>query len=109
MSLIPPPPIGEPESLGELSRLVSFSLQSISASLDALAFRLDQVVTRDQHNADKAAMVRDIEDLKSEMASIRAEHKSDRDGSANTVKWAIGSVLSVLAIIATIWLALSGN
>ncbi|MBM7771985.1 hypothetical protein JOD54_002189 [Actinokineospora baliensis] len=109
MSPLIPPPIGEPESLGELSRLVSYVLTSISQSLSDMSSRLDHVVTRDQHRADLAGLRRELDEAKAEIADVSKACEEAQARSASTVRWSIGSMITIVSIVVTIWLALSGN
>lgn len=90
MHPLSPPPIGEPQSLGELSRLVSYSFDAISRSLEHISNRLDNQVTAEKHRADVEKLERDVADLKADVEGHRTK-------AIVTRRWTVGTVIAFLS------------
>jgi len=90
MHPITPPPIGDPESLGELTRLVTYSFATVSASLESMGQRLDKLVTAEKHAADIERLQRSHDDLVKTLETEKAR-------SINTRRWTIGSAIAFLS------------
>lgn len=96
------PPIGEPESLGELARLVSYSFATVSNTLAAMNTRLDGLVSAERHRSDVEAIQKEVSDLK-------AARVADQAKALNAKRWTIGTVIAALGTAVPSFLQLIGK
>jgi hypothetical protein len=108
-------------SLGELGRLIQLMRGDIRDDMAQINSRLDRMVSTDVYGVEKAALEREIAEVKREVESARAQQVTDMESVRNqrtadaekatqTRRWVFaGFVIPVLGLIIPIVFFLAGG
>ncbi|MET8746312.1 hypothetical protein [Streptomyces sp. NPDC004728] len=97
-------------SLGELGRLIQLMRGDIRDDMAQINARLDRMVSTDVYTVERAALERDIADLKKDVEGVQAQRTADADRVTQTRRWLFASVvIPVLGLIIPIVALLLGG
>ena len=97
-------------SLGELGRLIQLMRGDIRDDMAQINSRLDRMVSTDVYGVEKAALEREIADLKKDVESVQAQRVADGDRVTQTRRWLFASVIvPVLGLILPVVFFLAGG
>ncbi|WP_093803905.1 hypothetical protein [Streptomyces sp. Wb2n-11] len=97
-------------SLGELGRLIQLMRGDIRDDMAQINSRLDRMVSTDVYGVEKAALEREIADLKKDVESVQTERNTDRERVTQTRRWLFASVIvPVLGLILPVVFFLAGT
>ncbi|MEU9849273.1 hypothetical protein [Streptomyces sp. NPDC047985] len=95
-------------SLGELGRLIQLMRGDIRDDMAQINARLDRMVSTDVYGVEKAALERDIADLKKGVEGMQAQRAADADRVTQTRRWLFASVvIPVLGLMLPIFFFLA--
>ena len=96
-------------SLGELGRLIQSVKGDLREDIQQIHARLDQMVSRDVYAAEKAAMAKEISDLKESVKAINQGRKEDADRVTQTRRYLFASVIiPIVGIVLPLYMAMKG-
>ncbi|MEE1812701.1 hypothetical protein [Streptomyces sp. BE133] len=97
-------------SLGELGRLIQLMRGDIRDDMAQINSRLDRMVSTDVYGVEKAALEREIADVKKDVENVQAQRTADAERVTQTRRWMFASVvIPVLGIIIPIVALLLGG
>lgn len=97
-------------SLGELGRLIQLMRGDIRDDMAQINSRLDRMVSTDVYGVEKAALEREIADLKKDVESVQAQRTADGERVTQTRRWLFASVIvPVLGLILPVVFFLAGG
>ncbi|MFG3244192.1 hypothetical protein [Streptomyces sp. NPDC048157] len=97
-------------SLGELGRLIQLMRGDIRDDMAQINSRLDRMVSTDVYGVEKAALEREIADVKKDVESVKAQRTADAERVTQTRRWMFASVVvPVLGLIIPIVFFLAGG
>ncbi|MEV8101055.1 MULTISPECIES: hypothetical protein [unclassified Streptomyces] len=100
----------EPFSLGELGRLIQLMRGDIRDDMAQINSRLDRMVSTDVYGVEKAALEREIAEVKKDVESVQAQRNADAERVTQTRRWMFASVvIPVLGLIIPIVFFLAGG
>ncbi|MGS2592110.1 hypothetical protein [Streptomyces hebeiensis] len=87
-------------SLGELGRLIQLMRGDIRDDMAQINARLDRMVSTDVYGVEKAALEREIADLKKDVEGMQTQRLTDAERVTQTRRWLFASVVvPVLGLI----------
>ncbi|MGW1409468.1 hypothetical protein [Streptomyces sp. NPDC002403] len=97
-------------SLGELGRLIQLMRGDIRDDMAQINARLDRMVSTDVYTVERAALEREIADLKKDVEGVQAQRTADADRVTQTRRWLFASVvIPMLGLIIPIVALLLGG
>ncbi|MEU6925470.1 hypothetical protein [Streptomyces sp. NPDC046631] len=97
-------------SLGELGRLIQLMRGDIRDDMAQINSRLDRMVSTDVYGVEKAALEREIAEVKKDVESVQAQRNADAERVTQTRRWMFASVvIPVLGLIIPIVFFLAGG
>lgn len=97
-------------TLGEVARTLERLEAEMSRRLDQLAQAMSQMVTRDLHDAHRAAMQEDIAEIREELRAERERRAADRRMVVSALLAAgLSVVVTIVSAALTIALGLKGG
>jgi hypothetical protein len=97
-------------SLGELGRLIQLMRGDIRDDMAQINSRLDRMVSTDVYGVEKAALEREIADVKKDVENVQAQRVADAERVTQTRRWMFASVvIPVLGLIIPIVFFLTGG
>lgn len=97
-------------SLGELGRLIQLMRGDIRDDMAQINSRLDRMVSTDVYGVEKAALEREIADVKKDVENVQAQRAADAERVTQTRRWMFASVvIPVLGLIIPIVFFLMGG
>ncbi|MFE9491413.1 hypothetical protein ACFYNF_34085 [Streptomyces sp. NPDC006641] len=97
-------------SLGELGRLIQLMRGDIRDDMAQINSRLDRMVSTDVYGVEKAALEREIAEVKKDVESMQAQRTADAERVTQTRRWVFASVvIPVLGLIIPIVFFLAGG
>lgn len=97
-------------SLGELGRLIQLMRGDIRDDMAQINSRLDRMVSTDVYTVERAALEREIADLKKDVESVQAQRVADGERVTQTRRWLFASVIvPVIGLILPVVFFLAGG
>ena len=97
-------------SLGELGRLIQLMRGDIRDDMAQTNSRLDPMVSSDVYTVERAALEREIADLKKDVESVQAQRVADGERVTQTRRWLFASVIvPVIGLILPVVFFLAGG
>jgi hypothetical protein len=97
-------------SLGELGRLIQLMRGDIRDDMAQINSRLDRMVSTDVYTVERAALEREIADLKKDVEGMQAQRLTDGERVTQTRRWLFASVIvPVIGLILPVVFFLTGG